>query len=194
MATGLARTSGVAIYAVPSMHGDSGRAVCVEMHPHRSLGHSALITTMATLGGITLGAVGLVVVFTGAWPALIFAAAVVVLACACFLQNDRQRLDVHEVILDDDDIHITLREHGRETHARLPRYWTRARLREPRDGSESSRLLLEYAGNTLEIGHFLTDTRRRDLAATLCKLVGPMGASPDLPQFFVRVTTPDRPT
>jgi uncharacterized membrane protein len=63
----------------------------------------------------------------------------------------------------------------------FPRHWSRVKIRRPKSPLHRGQLVIESHGRGREIGKFLTEEERRQLAAELRLLIGDMNQSPALP-------------
>jgi uncharacterized membrane protein len=63
----------------------------------------------------------------------------------------------------------------------FPRHWARVKIRRPESPLHRSQLVIESHGRAHEVGKFLTEEERRQLAAELRRLIGGMNQSPALP-------------
>jgi uncharacterized membrane protein len=86
---------------------------------------------------------------------------------------ERESIDISEteVVIEDN--------HANPRRIVFPRHWARVKIRHP--NSPRSSLVIESHGRAREVGKFLTEEERRQLAAELRLLIGDMNRSPDLP-------------
>jgi uncharacterized membrane protein len=63
----------------------------------------------------------------------------------------------------------------------FPRHWARVKIRRPKSPLHRGQLVIESHGRAHEVGKFLTEEERRQLAAGLRRLIGGMNQSPALP-------------
>ncbi len=130
---------------------------------------------------VAAGCLTVAVVWTarGFWPVLPFAGLEVVLVALALRVNRRRALLTQTIWVSDDEVRIRKREkNGVEREVVFPRYWTRVKLSRSAITSHPARLTLESSGKSCEVGEFLTEERRRELARELRGLVGGMGENP----------------
>jgi uncharacterized membrane protein len=63
----------------------------------------------------------------------------------------------------------------------FPRHWARVKIRRPKSPLHRGQLVIESSGRGREVGQFLTEEERRQLAVELRQLIGDMNQSPALP-------------
>jgi uncharacterized membrane protein len=116
----------------------------------------------------------------GFWPVLIFAA-LEILALRWAVNASMRSGKVAETItITRDNVTIEHREEGNHRFAVFPRHWARVTLHAPLAALHPSRLIVESHGRACEVGRFLTEDERRDLAVRLKRLVGNVNESPAL--------------
>lgn len=103
----------------------------------------------------------------GAWPILGFMGAELVLVLGLVALHRRWSAAAHEVVrLTEERLHIlTVNGRGGRRETVLQPYWTRVALEE-RPGA-ASRLILLQRNRRIELGGFLSDAEKRDLAEAL---------------------------
>lgn len=133
---------------------------------------------------VAIAAVGCFVValywtLKGFWMTMPYAVLEVV-ALAWALQANRKRaLLVQTILVSEAEIRVRKQDKsGTAQEWVFPTYWTRVRLRKSAIASHPAHLTFESGGKSCEIGEFLTEERRLDLAHELQGLVGGMGESP----------------
>ena len=153
--------------------------VCIELCAHNAL--SALqarwfLITVAVGPLLTAG----YCVWQGFWPVLPFAGlelGLVWWALRWSMYKGRRR----ETILVSPDFITVLAQVGTtQANTRFPRHWTRVRLCAASSALHPCRLYLESQGRASEVGSFLTEDERRNLATRLKQLIGNMNDSPAL--------------
>ena len=116
----------------------------------------------------------------GLWPILPFAGLEVgalVLALRASMRQSRHREIIH---VGQDTIRIERRDRGGIHHAQFTRHWARVSVRAAALPRHPSRLIIESQGRQCELGRFLTEEERQQVALRLRRMVGSMNASPQL--------------
>jgi uncharacterized membrane protein len=141
-----------------------------EIRPHRSLGRRGILLLMGGLAGASL-LLGIIVALMGALPVIGFCGAEAILAILLlrlnvqrarareFLELSAERL---RIIRTDWRGHVSIRD--------LTPFWLRTELEE-RPGRMPA-LYLRARGISVEIGAWLIEHEKRDLAAALDKSLG----------------------
>jgi uncharacterized membrane protein len=134
--------------------------------PSRSMGPSGLVL-LALLLGVASATLGLVLALLGAWPVLGFMGAEVALVIslmALHLRWSGRALEV--VVLTEAALTVTRTDgRGRQEEAVLQPYWARLELLEHH--GRVSELVLAQRGRRVEIGRFLAEAEKRELAEAL---------------------------
>jgi len=159
--------------------GSRDPALRIELSPNGALTPAS---ARAFVGGLACVTFGTAVFFAlhGLWPVLPFAGLEIALlwwAVRASMRAARQR----ELIVITDD-RIVVERRGPAVPSRLvfARHWATVTLRGPSLMLHPSRLTIESHGRACEVGRFLTEDERRDLAARLRRLVGKSSESPAL--------------
>lgn len=144
---------------------------CIELAPNCSLTDRG---ARLFLGAVAAGTFTVAGFFTaqGFWPVLPFAGIeVAVLAWATRLSMRRGRL--RECIRIGAKT-IVVESNGLDAASRavFPRQWARVKLHGPLTALHPSRLTIESHGRVREVGRFLSEDQRRELARRLKQLVG----------------------
>ena len=133
----------------------------------------------ATLGIAAVAAV------LGFWPVLPFAGAEMLLLGWALRANMQRRFERESIHITDAEVIIehcpSLRGHADPSRVVFPRHWARVKIRRPKSLLHRAQLVIESHGRTREVGKFLTEEERRQLAAELRQLIGDMNQSPELP-------------
>lgn len=143
------------------------------------------LRTLALLALLPATAIGTMFLLLGAWPVMGFMGLEAGLVVALVALHRRNAAQTTEMILLTPDSLRVLRAAGarREEHA-LPAYWARVTLTE-RPGRVSE-LTVSHRGESIEIGRFLAEEEKRDLAgaleAALASLRSPRFDNPQLRQ------------
>jgi uncharacterized membrane protein len=94
--------------------------------------------------------------------------------------NMQRRFERETIDISDAEVIITY-SHGEPSRVVFPRHWARVKIRRPDSPLHRSRLVIESHGRAYEVGKFLTEEERRQLAAALRSQIGGMNRSPALP-------------
>ena len=128
---------------------------------------------------VTFGVAGAATLL-GFWLVLPFAGAEMLLlgwALRSNMQRRFQRETIHitetEVVIEDTS--------ANPLRIVFPRHWSRVKIRRPKSPLHRSQLVIESHGRSREVGKFLTEEERLQLADELRQLVGDMNRSPELP-------------
>jgi uncharacterized membrane protein len=151
----------------------------IDLTPHCSLSTRGAIVFFGSVCLLTLGVAGAATAL-GFWPVLPFAGAEMLLL-GWALHSNMQRRHEHESI-DVSETEVVI-EYSRGTPRRVvfPRHWARVKIRRPHTPLHRGQLVIESHGRSYEVGKFLTEEERRQLAAELRRLIGGMNQSPVLP-------------
>ena len=151
----------------------------IDLAPHCSLTPrgAALFFGLACLATFGIAAVFTVL---GFWPVLPFAGAEMLLLAWALKASMDRRLERESIDISATEIVI---EYTRGTPRRVvyPRHWARVKIRRPNSPLHRGQLVIESHGRAHEVGKFLTEEERRQLAAELRRLIGGMNQSPALP-------------
>ena len=93
----------------------------------------------------------------------------------CKDATSARRIDISET-----EVVITY-SRGNPARVVFPRHWARVKIRRPNSPLHRSQLVIESHGRAYEVGKFLTEEERRQLAAALRLRIGGMNQSPALP-------------
>lgn len=122
--------------------------------------------------------VALVFALQGLWPVLPFAGlevGVLAWALRASMRHSRHR-DVIRIC--HDTVRVERRDRHGLHHDQFARHWARVCVRAAASPRYPSRLLIESQGRHCELGRFLTEEERRDVARRLQRLVGGINQSP----------------
>lgn len=98
----------------------------------------------------------------GAWLILPFAGLEMLVLFLALRYVDRHAADYERVAIDGDRVEVERHEGGRTQRFELNRYWARVVA-----SGNGERLALRSHGRDLEIGHFMNDAQRLELARAL---------------------------
>jgi len=127
----------------------------------------------------TFGVAGAATVL-GYWPILPFAGAEIAVLAWALKTNMARRYEHEHIEVTETEVTI---EQSRGTPRRIvfPRHWAQVKIRRPKSPLHRGHLVIESHGRSHEVGKFLTEEERRQLAAELKLLIGGMNQSPALP-------------
>jgi len=149
-----------------------GDAVSMMVLPHRSLSRAGLWLFLAAQS-VATGGFALLAAWSGNVFAPVFALAELVLLAWCLNRVWRVSTGGELIVLGPGRLEIA-RIGEAAPAARFHPYWARLKLQPGRWRGAPSRLLLRSHGNEVEIGAFLTESERRDLAQRLGALLARM--------------------
>ncbi|MEP7313664.1 MAG: DUF2244 domain-containing protein [Pseudomonadota bacterium] len=153
----------------------------IELSPHCSLDSSQARVFFVTLSAGCLG-IAAFLSMRGFWPVLPFAGLEMLGLGLALRLSLQRRHQLQTILVSDDEIRVRSTRKGQcLADAVFPRHWSRVKLRPAFTPSHPSRLTVESQRRVCEVGQFLTEGERRDLAARLGSLIGRMGESPPLP-------------
>jgi len=116
----------------------------------------------------------------GFWPVLPFAGAEMLLLAWALHSNMQRRFEHETIDISDTEVVITY-SRGEPARVVFPRHWARVKIRRPNSPLHRSHLVIESHGRAYEVGKFLTEEERHQLAAALRLRIGGMNQSPALP-------------
>jgi uncharacterized membrane protein len=150
-----------------------------DLAPHCSLTPRSALLFFGSVCFATFGVAGVATVL-GYWPVLPFAGAEMLLL-GWALKTSMDRRHEHETI-DVTESEVVI-EYSKGTPRRVvfPRHWARVKIRRPKSPLHRAHLVIESHGRAYEVGKFLSEEERRQLAAHLGLLIGGMNQSPALP-------------
>ena len=150
-----------------------------DLAPHCSLTPRTALLFFGSVCLTTFGVAGVATVM-GYWPVLPFAGAEVLLL-GWALKTSMDRRHEHEHI-DVTESEVII-EYSKGTPRRVvfPRHWARVKIRHPKSPLHRAHLVIESHGRAYEVGKFLSEEERRQLAAHLGLVIGGMNRSPALP-------------
>ena len=148
--------------------------------------HCSLSTRGAFLffGSVCLPTFGVASAATalGFWPVLPFAGAEMLLLGWALRSNMQRRFERETIDVSESEIVI---EYARGNPQRVvfPRHWAQVKIRRPKSPLHRCQLVIESHGRAYEVGKFLSEEERHQLAAQLKQLIGGMNQSPALPHL-----------
>ena len=151
----------------------------IVLAPHVSLSVRGALVFFGLVCFATLG-IASVATALGFWPVLPFAGAEMLLL-GWALHSNMQRRFVRESIRVSDSEVIIEDEGANPRRVVFPRHWAQVKIRRPQSSLHRGQLIIESSGRGREVGKFLTEEERRQLAVELQRLIGDMNQSPELP-------------
>jgi uncharacterized membrane protein len=150
-----------------------------DLAPHCSLTPRTALLFFGSVCFATFGIAGAATIM-GYWPVLPFAGAEMLLL-GWALKTSMDRRHEHETI-DVTESEVVI-EYSKGTPRRVvfPRHWARVKIRRPKSPLHRAHLVIESHGRAYEVGRFLSEEERRQLAAHLGLVIGGMNQSPALP-------------
>ena len=149
---------------------DSKRHWRIEIRPNRSLSGRQLQLTFAVIALICLG-IASAFAALGLWPVLPFAGAEIVVVGVGFYLSARSGQE-SEIVSVADDM-VAVERNRRRLHERLEmqRAWAQIRLLRPKIRWYPSQLVIRSHGKAVELGGFLNEEERHQLAGKLQRAI-----------------------
>ena len=151
----------------------------IELVPNCSLTPRAARLFVGSLALVTF-TVAFFFALQGFWPVLPIAGLEIGLLAWAVGASRRRGAEREVIVVSAADVVVERRGPAGSSRTVFPRHWSRVTLRGPQAALHPSRLTLESHGRACEVGRFLTEDERRDLAERLRRLVGKTGESPAL--------------
>ena len=156
----------------------------IDLIPHCSLSVRGALVFFGSVCLVTFGVAGAATLM-GYWPVLPFAGAEMLLLGWALRSNMQRRFERESIDVTETEIVIEHRSSGagHATPCRIvfPRHWAQVKIRRPKSPLHRGQLVIESHGRAYEVGPFLTEEERRQLAARLGRLIGGMSQSPAMP-------------
>jgi uncharacterized membrane protein len=153
-------------------------ATHIDLAPHCSLSPRGALLFFGSVCFATFGVAG-IATWLGFWPVLPFAGAEMLLLGWALHSNMQRRHEREHIEVTEREITIDYAIPPRRVV--FPRHWAQVKIRRPKSPLHRGQLVIESHGRVHEVGKFLTEEERRQLAADLRRLVGGMNQSPALP-------------
>jgi uncharacterized membrane protein len=153
-------------------------ATHIDLAPHCSLSPRGALLFFGSVCFATFG-VASIATWLGFWPVLPFAGAEMLLLGWALHSNMQRRHEREHIEVTEREITIDYAIPPRRVV--FPRHWAQVKIRRPKSPLHRGQLVIESHGRVHEVGKFLTEEERRQLAADLRRLVGGMNQSPALP-------------
>ena len=153
----------------------------LDLAPHCSLSTRG---ALVFFGSVCLPTFGVASAATalGFWPVLPFAGAEMLLLGWALRSNMQRRFERETIDVTEEQIVIGYAQ-GNPQRVVFPRHWARVKIRRPKSPLHRSQLVIESHGRAYEVGKFLSEEERHQLAAELEQLIGGMNQSPALPHL-----------
>ena len=150
-----------------------------DLAPHCSLTPRTALLFFGSVCFATLGIAGAATIM-GYWPVLPFAGAEMLLLGWALKTSMDRRHELETIDVTESEVII---EYSKGTPRRVvfPRHWARVKIRHPKSPLHRAHLVIESHGRAYEVGKFLSEEERRQLAAHLGLVIGGMNQSPALP-------------
>jgi uncharacterized membrane protein len=149
----------------------------IELVPHCSLSVRGAFVCFGVVCSVTVG-IAAAATLLGYWPVMPFAGLEMAVLAWALYSNMQRRFERESIDISETEVVIE-DNHANPRRIVFPRHWARVKIRHP--NSPRSSLVIESHGRAREVGKFLTEEERRQLAAELRLLIGDMNRSPDLP-------------
>ena len=151
----------------------------VELRPNCALTPGAAFFFFASLCLVSFSIAGLFAA-QGFWPVFPFAGLEMLVLAWALNVSLRGRHVWQGIRVSAEQVVVELRTHATYERFVFPRHWAKVTLRASYTALHPSRLLIESHGRACEIGGFLTEEKRRGLAARLKQVIGTINQSPPL--------------
>jgi len=152
-----------------------------DLAPHCSLSVHGALLFFASVCFTTFG-VAAVATWMGYWPVLPFAGAEMVLLGWALKTNMARRFEREHIEVTEREVIIEFAK-GTPRRVVFPRHWAQVKIRRPKSPLHRCQLVIESHGRAYEVGKFLSEEERHQLAAQLKQLIGGMNQSPALPHL-----------
>ena len=150
-----------------------------DLAPHCSLSTRGALLFLTSVSIPTFGVAGVATVL-GFWPVLPFAGAEIALLAWALKTNMARRFEREHIEVTETE--VTIEYQSTAQRVVFPRHWAQVKIRRPKSPLHRGQLVIESHGRGHEVGKFLTEEERRQLAAELKLLIGGMNQSPALPR------------
>lgn len=145
---------------------DSKRNWQIVIRPNRSLTRRQLQLAFLVIAVICLGIASVFAAF-GMWPVLPFAGAEIAVVGIGFYLSAQSGREMEVVSVDSDKVAVEKGRRHKSQRWELQRTWAQIRLLPPRLRWYPTRLVLRSHGKEVELGGFLNEDERRQLAGEL---------------------------
>jgi uncharacterized membrane protein len=149
----------------------------IELAPNCSLTPRGARVFVGSLAAVTFG-VAIFFASQGFWPVLPFAGLEIGLLAWAVRASMSAGAQREVIVVSEDEIVVERNAPSGSRRLVFPRHWARVTLHGPSRAQLPSRLNIESHGRACEIGRFLTEDERLQLALRLQRLVGKTSESP----------------
>ncbi len=156
---------------VTTTRSDAGQTCYFILRPNHSLSWKAAKLWFATIAGVVL-TVALAFTVMGLWPILPFAGLELAVLGYCFYRCAVNAQNCEVITVDTEVVKVEKGRHGPESRWDLPRSWAAVAIERHGMRGRPSRLFLRSHGRRVELGTFLNEDERRDLARDLTRTLG----------------------
>ena len=150
---------------------DSKRNWRIVIRPNRSLTRRQLQFAFAVIAVVCLGIASVFAAF-GMWPVLPFAGAEVIAVGIGFYLSALGGREMEVVSIESDKVAVEKGNRRKRRRWELSRAWLQIRLLPPRIRWYPTRLVIRSHGKEVELGGFLNEDERRQLAGELRSAIG----------------------
>lgn len=145
--------------------------VCITARGNFSLDAGGLLNLLLALGAVTLG-LAAVLAWQGYWPILLIAVIQIMLVGWVLVVAWQRSWVVEQIVVAPDRITVTHQRHRRVQRRELATAWAAVELERPRVAWYGPRVILRSRNTRVELGQFLTQAEREQLAAQLRQAIG----------------------
>lgn len=136
-----------------------------------SLDAGGLVSLLLALTAVTLGLAGLLA-WQGYWPILAIAVIQIILVVWTLVRAWERCWVAEWIVVGPDHIEVTHQRHRVNRRSVLQTAWAVVELRQPRVAWYGPHVVLRSRSEALELGRFLTQAERRQLAHNLRNAIG----------------------
>ena len=138
------------------------------LRPNRSLSWQGMLLFFGVLCAVS-GTIAIVLALLGFWPVLAFAVLEMIALGWGFYRVVQNSYRCEVISIDDQSVRIEKGIRYPERQWTLTRLWSRVVLERSAAGCYPSRLLIRSHGQAVEVGDFLNEQQRRQLASDLSR-------------------------
>jgi len=140
--------------------------VCITARGNFSLDAGGLLNLLLALGAVTLG-LAAALAWQGYWPILLIAVIQIILVAWILVKAWQRSWVVERIVIAHDRIGVTHQRHRQVQCWDLDAAWAVVEMETPRVAWYGPRVTLRSRGTRVELGQFLTQAEREQLAAQL---------------------------